>query len=490
MTVNGTPLDDAVSTNDTGWVYDAATCLLTLDGAAPVTLSGTNTAGKVQVVVSQGVTSGVTLSNLTLVAASDNQCVFLLGSGAAVSLTLAGTNTLSSGSGQAGLNVPSNASLSITNAPGDDTAALTATGGSYGAGIGGGYYAPGGSVDISGGTVTATGGSYAAGIGGGNRGLGGTINISGGTVEAEGGTDGAGIGGGNRGRGGTVNISGGRVTATGDGGGAGIGGGGNGANGNVTISGGTVFAQGGSSGGADIGPGSNGETTGFNIFTGGTIRLVDAPVVPSPWNNARQVFCTVVSNLAANQAVALAGLPAAYGVNDVYADADGCIYLWLPNGEYNFTANGNQYTVEVDESIEPSGVTVNGVDAYLSPDDPDTAGWRFDLPTRTVLLTGTGAFTIAGTNVSGEVRVAVAAGVTNTVMLSNLTLKATGDYQCAFALETGANVSLFLAGANTLASGKYRAGLGVAAGRTLSITNAPGDETAAPARSSGPVFLK
>ncbi len=515
VTINGTLLDDAVSDSGPGWAYDAATCLLTLDGAAPVTLSGTNTAGKVQVAVSQGVTSEVTLSNLTLVAASDNQCAFLLGSGAAVSLTLAGTNTLSSGSGRAGLNVPSNASLSITNAPGDDTAALTATGGSYGAGIGGGYYAPGGSVDIAGGTVAAIGGEYGgAGIGGGNYGLGGTVNISGGRVTATGDGGGAGIGGGNRGRGGTVNISGGRVTATGTGGGAGIGGGGNGANGNVTISGGrvaatgagggagiggggngangnvtisggTVFAQGGGSGGADIGPGGNGETTGFNIFTGGTIRLADASVVPSPWNNARQVFCTVVSNLAANQAVALAGLPAAYGVNDVYADADGRIYLWLPNGTHTFTANGQSHTVQINESIEPSGVTVNGVDAYLSPDDPEAAGWRFDLSTRTVLLTGTDAFTISGTNVSGEVRVAVAAGVTNTVTLSNLTLKATGDYQCAFALETGANVSLFLAGANTLVSGGYRAGLQVAVGRTISITNAPGDDAASLSATGG-----
>ncbi|MGI5870081.1 MAG: beta strand repeat-containing protein [Kiritimatiellia bacterium] len=514
VTINGTQLDDAVSDSGPGWAYDAATYTLTLDGAAPVTLSGQNTAGKVQVAVSQGVTSEVTLSNLTLVAASDNQCAFLLGSRAAMSLTLAGTNTLSSGSGRAGLNVPSNASLAITNAPGDDTAALSATGGYYGAGIGGGYYAPGGSVDISGGTVTATGGSYGAGIGGGNRGLGGTINISDGTVTATGGSyaagigggsggkggtvtisggkvtatgdgGGAGIGGGNNGANGNVTISGGRVTATGDGGGAGIGGGGNGANGNVTISGGTVFAQGGGSGGADIGPGGSGETTGFNIFTGGTIRLADASVVPSPWNNARQVFCTVVPNLAANQSVALAGLPATYGVNDVYADADGCIYLWLPNGTYTFTANDQTCTAEINESIEPSGVTVNGVDAYLSPDDPDTAGWRFDLQTRTVLLTGTGAFTISGTNVSGEVRVAVAAGVTNTVTLSNLTLKATGDYQCAFALETGANVSLFLAGANTLVSGKYRAGLGVAAGRALSITNAPGDDAAALSATGG-----
>ena len=46
---------------------------------------------------------------------------------------------------------------------------VTATGGDYAAGIGGGYYyGAGGEVTISGGTVTATGGDYAAGIGGGS----------------------------------------------------------------------------------------------------------------------------------------------------------------------------------------------------------------------------------------------------------------------------------------------------------------------------------
>ncbi len=51
-------------------------------------------------------------------------------------------------------------------------------------------------VEISGGTVTATGGDYAAGIGGGNNGGGCAVEISGGTVTATGSYYGAGIGGG------------------------------------------------------------------------------------------------------------------------------------------------------------------------------------------------------------------------------------------------------------------------------------------------------
>ena len=36
-----------------------------------------------------------------------------------------------------------------------------------------------------------------------------------------------------------------------------------------------------------------------------------------------------------------------YGTNDIFADADGKIYLYLPNGTYSFTANGKSYTATV-----------------------------------------------------------------------------------------------------------------------------------------------
>ena len=66
--------------------------------------------------------------------------------------------------------------------------------------------------------MTATGGSSGAGIGGGSRGTGGTITINGGTINATGGSGGAGIGGGYRGERGphdTITINGGTVTAKG-----------------------------------------------------------------------------------------------------------------------------------------------------------------------------------------------------------------------------------------------------------------------------------
>lgn len=116
---------------------------------------------------------------------------------------------------------------------------ITAIGGSYGAGIGGGMYGHSGTITINGGYVTAIAGSCGAGIGGGgndywagNYGNCGNITINGGTVNATGNYTGAGIGGGggskrantvHGGSGGTIVINGGKVTATGGTEGAGIG---------------------------------------------------------------------------------------------------------------------------------------------------------------------------------------------------------------------------------------------------------------------------
>jgi len=627
VTVNGEEVAFGSADPAAGWRYHAATCTLSLTNAGPFTISGTNTAGAVRVVVPQGVTNEVTLSNLVLQASDDHECVFALETNAVVSLYLAGDSELWSADYCAGVDVPAGASLAITNAPDDSTGKLLAYGGFYGAGIGSGFTGAAGTVTINGGTVGAGGGLYgsgigcgwggtagtvtindgdviavgqggAAGIGGGYKrscgtvaihggivqavslghgagignafesGEGGTVTISGGTVTAMSQDGGAGIGGGNNGvscaveiiggtvaaTGGyggagigggynasnvcTVAISGGTVTATGDNGGAGIGtgyhgascaveitggtvtaeGGSNGAGigggyysascpveisggtvtatggyngagigggrgtagGMVTISGGTVFAQG-SNGGADIGPGRNGAIAGANTFTGGSIGLVGGSIAPDPSDNTEAVFCAVVSGFAPGARVEFTDpgtLPASYGTVDIFADDGGAIYLWLPNGTYNFTANGHDCTVTIQDGVGPTGVTVNGVEVALgSPND--AAGWIYDAATGILSLTNAGPFTLSGANAVGRVQVVVANGVASTVTLSNLTIRAMGDGQCTFALETNAVVSLYLEGINTLASGRNRAGLEVAAGRTLSITNAPGDEAGA-----------
>ena len=161
-----------------------------------------------------------------------------------------------------GIGVDAQATLNIYGQS-DGTGMLIANGVRYCAGIGGrnpnyhGGYGNCGTVTINGGVVMATGGSHGAGIGGGCFGAGGSVTINGGSVTATSSEFAAGIGGGGSGgAGGTVTINGGSVTATGNWYGAGIGGDDGGSDCTVAIYGGTVTATGGKFGagiGGDVG---------------------------------------------------------------------------------------------------------------------------------------------------------------------------------------------------------------------------------------------
>ena len=227
--------------------------------------SATNT---VSIVAEKDRTANVTLSGANIDGSTKgNAAVSTTGEGN-VSIELDGDSTLKSGSTHAGLEKNNGGSLTIADE--DKNGKLTAEGGGYGAGIGGGYNGTGSYITISGGEVKATGGSYGAGIGGGNRGTGSDITISGGEVEATGGTWGAGIGGGQGGSGNKITISGGKVNATGGYAGAGIGGGENGDGSDIIISGGEVKATGGVNG-AGIGGGCYRD--GNNITVSGDAKL-------------------------------------------------------------------------------------------------------------------------------------------------------------------------------------------------------------------------
>ena len=192
-------------------------------------------------------------------------------------IKLKGENILkTTGRKYAGLQLSNGANLILENgaAESETVGSLTATGGSYGAGIGTGSYGTTGDITIDSGTVTATGGSYGAGIGTGSYGTTGDITIDSGTVTATGGDWGAGIGSGNSGSAGDITISGGTVTATGGSYGAGIGSGTEGTTGDITIDSGTVTATGGDSG-AGIGSGYSSYTGSSKVETitisGGTV---------------------------------------------------------------------------------------------------------------------------------------------------------------------------------------------------------------------------
>ena len=228
--------------------------------------SATNT---VSIVAEKDQTANVTLSGANIDGSTKgNAAVSTTGEGN-VSIELDGDSTLKSGFCHAGLEKNNGGSLTIADE--DKNGKLTAEGGGYGAGIGGGYNGTGSDITISGGEVNATGGAYGAGIGGGYEAGGSDIAISGGEVNATGGgAYGAGIGGGWGGSGSDITISGGEVKATGGSYGAGIGGGYSGDGSDITVSGGEVKATGGVNG-AGIGGGLQGK--GKDITVSGDAKL-------------------------------------------------------------------------------------------------------------------------------------------------------------------------------------------------------------------------
>ena len=235
--------------------------------SAPV-IKGSSTKNTVTINAEKDQTASVTLSGATINVITEGKAAVSTTGEGNVSIELDGDNTLKSGLSHAGLEKNNGGSLTIADE--DKNGKLTAEGGKYGAGIGGGNKGNGDNIAISGGDVKATGGTWGAGIGGGKNGAGSGITISGGEVEATGGSAGAGIGGGYEGDGSNITITDGKVTATGGYGGAGIGGGHQGAGSYITISGGEVKATGGKYG-AGVGGGFKGN--GNNIaITGGEVK--------------------------------------------------------------------------------------------------------------------------------------------------------------------------------------------------------------------------
>lgn len=234
---------------------------------------------------------------------------------------------------------------------------VTATPAHCGAGIGSGRGASAGYVEISGGTVTAKGiHNYSSAIGPGFQGSGGTIVISGGTVTTSVGLVGIGgssmsirISGGtvstsaqNNGIGGgssNVTISGGRITAstTAATTSTAIGG----ASSKVAISGGTIKAIGKYQG---IGRTSSG-TAGTVTITGGTIMQspVLATPVPLPTDGTSPVYELTIQGLTPNSLANVTGLPNNYSLKDAYADANGKIYVYLPDGNGDISVEGTAY---------------------------------------------------------------------------------------------------------------------------------------------------
>ena len=243
-----------VKQGDSDFVKDEGDTIITgTSNQNTVTIEAENKGDKVE----------VKFENVNIDASSRSEAAVSVTGKGDTNIELDGSNKLQSGRDHAGLEhnkTDTSGKLTIQDSNGT-AGSLDATGGLYGAGIGGGD-AQNGQVTITGGDITATAGSTAgsyqtsgggAGIGGGNGGAGkggkGDVEITGGTITATG-VYGAGIGGGQSADG-DVTISGGTIKkaeslSPSNPGGAGIGGGYYG-DGRVTITGDAVIeeAQGG-----------------------------------------------------------------------------------------------------------------------------------------------------------------------------------------------------------------------------------------------------
>ena len=202
--------------------------------SAPV-ITGSSTDNTLTINAEKDQTTSVTLSGVNIDVSSAVKAAVSTNGEGNVSIELDGENNLKSDWEHAGLEKNNDGSLTIADK--DKNGKLTAEGGIYGAGIGGGYEGEGSNIAITGGEVEATGGIGGAGIGGGKNGAGSSIAITGGEVKATGGKYGAGVGGGLSGNGNHITITGGEVKATGGLNGAGIGGGLWGKGKDITISG-------------------------------------------------------------------------------------------------------------------------------------------------------------------------------------------------------------------------------------------------------------
>jgi hypothetical protein len=278
------------------------------------------------------------------------------------------------------------------------TASSVGSGNSGGAGIGGGMGSAnnaggsGGTITINGGAVTASG-SLGAGIGGGEGNLGGgggTITINGGAVTASG-AYGAGIGGGagngigadlGGGIGGTITIAGGAVNASGYfgagiGGGGGVGLGSGGGGGAITIGGGTVTASSVFNVGVGIGGGRadmssiNGDG-GTVVISGGSVKgSIQATPTNGGANGSHPVFLAQTKLDGVSAVTKVTGFTVSsapyYGTKDLYTDAAGTLYPYLPSGAAAMRAETKEHAYEGSVSQQGNGTLSElGSDSALS----------------------------------------------------------------------------------------------------------------------------
>ena len=264
--------DITVNATDTSQTVTQVNGEAKVDASPVITSNGTATDHTITINAASGAKANVTLENVNIDVSNEGKAAITAQGSGNVNIELNGTNTVVSGKAHAGVEKNNEGNLTIADK--DNNGSLNATGGKFGAGIGGGNKGAGTDITIETGAGEKITGENGAGIGGGYGGAGTNITVSGGEVSATGGELGAGIGGGETGAGEKITVSGGKVIAQGGKNGAGIGGGkgnfrneGNGKD--IKVIGGEVFAKGGMAA-AGIGGGAMSDGTQI-IVSGGKV---------------------------------------------------------------------------------------------------------------------------------------------------------------------------------------------------------------------------
>lgn len=473
-------------TENSGYNYNNGILTITNNGTYNIKMNeSVNMITSDRIVVNSGVSANITLSNVYIDLSGTNSSLESGGysafdmTGATVNLTLVGENILASGGRRAGLQAPSGTTLSING-----VGSLTATGGYYGAGIGGGSSSASGVINILGGTITAKGGlsGSSAGIGGGNSGGSGEIKISGGTVTAEGSTNGPGIG---------------TSSST--------------LRGNIIISDGVITANSGSQGNLAINGDSINITNSIVIATSRgyihdylqssniaisckTINIQNSTITTNAIN------CEVINTIGDNAVIFASYIqPSLSNIENlgsaiIFIGSEGEMYnnvvlsrnvtfradriLNINSGQtltiqsgYTLTNNGTIFKDNGSNIIGEERIVGN---KPISPSLTISGGSSYTYTGGILSINGNGTYTIGMrggvTSTTGD-RIIVSSGVTANITLSNVNIDMSDiSNACAFDM-TGATVNLTLAGANVFKSGKYRAGLEVPEGSSLVITN-------------------
>lgn len=400
----------------------------------------------------------------------------ILADGASLEVTGDGNN--------AGVNVSGENSLTIYGQE-NGTGSLTATGASYGAGIGGGDGGNGGTITINGGTVTANGGYGGAGIGGGAYENGGSVAINGGTVTATGGDSGAGIGGGYGSTGGVITINDGTVTANGGGDGAGIGGGGiimddGGSGGTIIINGGTVRANG--SGGAGIGGGGtttgNGGGGGTIIINGGTVTAntsyggagIGGGGVGLDGHGGNGGDITFTGGTVTATSSFGEGIGGGYGIGGSanggkVTISGGSVNAGIQSTPTNGTANESQNLSLAETAIPGAttgtavlGLTIEGASYYGTKDlFTDAAGKLYLWLPQGAAVTGARTETTIFTGASGALTADTAAPTVSSVTPSGTNVSTSGNIVVTFSEEmrSGSGAVSLDGGTTTLTGGSW-----------------------------------